>query len=101
MGAPSLTSLRKFMTDEEIFVEDITMWRYHTRNNPCGEFLNYDLFQYLEIIAEKILGRFKNPQDRLMKFQYMHYESVRKTMELYRRNKWFSTGIVYWMFNDM
>lgn len=100
MGAPSLTSLRKFMTEEEIFGEDITMWRYHTRNNPCGEFLNYDLFQYLEIFAAKILGDFKNPQDRVMKMQYIHYEMVRKTMELYRRNKWYSSGMVYWMFND-
>ena len=100
MGAPSLSSLRRFMTDEEIFGKDITMWRYHTRNNPCGEFLNYDLFQYHKIFAEKLLGPFRNIYDRLLKLQYIQYELVRKTMELYRRNKWFSAGIIYWMFND-
>ena len=100
MGAPSLSSLRRFMTDEEIFGKDITMWRYHTRNNPRGEFLNYDLFQYHKIFAEKLLGPFRNIYDRLLKLQYIQYELVRKTMELYRRNKWFSAGIIYWMFND-
>ena len=35
-----------------------------------------------------------------MKLQYIQYELVRKTMELYRREKWFSAGIVYWMLDD-
>ncbi len=100
MGAPCLDSLKRFMTKEEIFGEDTTMWQYHTRNNPAGEFLRVSIFQYHEIFAQKILGNFRDPQDRLMKLQYIQYELVRKTMELYRREKWFSAGIVYWMLDD-
>lgn len=100
MGAPCLESLRRFMTQEEIFGPDTTMWQYHTKNNPAGEFLQYSIFQYHEIFAQKLLGHFRNPQDRLMKMQYIQYELVRKSMELYRREKWFSAGIVYWMLND-
>lgn len=101
LGAPSLTSLRKFMTEEEIFGEDPEIWKYHTKNNPTGEFLKYDLFDYLEIIAQKLLGEFRDPSDRVFKLQYIQYELVRKSMEIYRRNKWFSAGILYWMFNDI
>lgn len=101
IGAPSLTSLGKFMTEEQIFGEDTEIWKYHTKNNPTGEFLKYDLFDYLEIIAQKILGDFKDPEDRVFKLQYIQYELVRKSMEIYRRNKWFSAGILYWMFNDI
>lgn len=101
IGAPSLTSLKKFMTEEQIYGDDTEIWKYHTKNNPTGEFLKYDLFDYLEIIAEKLLGEFKDPSDRVFKLQYIQYELVRKSMEIYRRNKWFSAGILYWMFNDI
>ncbi len=100
-GAPSLTSLRKFMTEEDIFGKDVSIWQYHTKNHPSHVFFEYDLFRHLEIMAGKILGDFKNSDDRIFKIQYLQYDFVRKSMELYRRNKWFSSGILYWMLNDM
>lgn len=36
MGAPQIASLRRFMTEEDIFGEDDAIWRYHTKNQPRG-----------------------------------------------------------------
>jgi len=99
-GAPALSSLRKFMTEEDIYGDDISIWQYHTKNHPSSYFREHCLFGHLKIMAEKILGQFKNKEDRLLKMQYLQYEFVCKSMELYRRNKWFSSGIIYWMLND-
>ena len=47
-----------------------------------------------------MLGSFTGPIDRVVKMQYAQYEWVRLTMELFRRSKGFSWGILYWMLND-
>lgn len=40
MGAPMLCSLRRFMSQEDIFGEEKDCWRFHTKNNPSGIFQN-------------------------------------------------------------
>lgn len=100
MGAPMFCTLRKFMSPEDIFGEDMSMWRYHTKNNPAEAFREFELFDYLLAIAEKLLGKFRGPVDRVVKMQYVQYEWVRVTMELFRRNKGFSWGLLYWMLSD-
>lgn len=46
------------------------------------------------------MGAFKDREDRLYKMQYIQYEWVRYTLELFRRNKWFASGLLFWMYND-
>ena len=96
-GAVSLSSLRKFMTDEEIFSEDTDMWLYHSKGNPG---LKQELMDYMLHFTEKVLGEFKNPQDRFFKYKYFEYEWLRVVMEQARREKWFCSGIIFWMLND-
>ena len=96
-GAISLSSLKKFMTDEEIFSEDTDMWLYHSKGNPG---LKKELMEYMLNFAERVLGTFKDPQDRYFKFRYFEYEWIRVVMEQARREKWFCSGIVFWMLND-
>ena len=96
MGASSITSLRRFMTDEDIF-DDVAMWHYHTKSNPS---LKTDLFDYLLMMTEKILGKFTDGKDRLFKLRYMQYEWVRVVMEQARRERGICSGIVFWMMND-
>lgn len=100
MGMPSLSSLLRFMTEEDIFGKDEAMMRFHTKNNPAEAFREFQIYDYIPAIADKLLGEGKCPADRLMKLQYIQYEWIRMTMELYRRNKWFSSGMIYWMLND-
>jgi beta-mannosidase len=96
-GATSLSALQKFMTKEEIFSDDMDMWLYHTKGNPG---LEKELLEYALQFTEKVLGTFQNPQDRYFKFQYFEYEWLRIVMEQARREKWFCSGIVFWMLND-
>lgn len=97
MGACCLPSLRKFMTDEDIFGNDDKMWLYHTKNNPC---LNKELYHYVDEFAEKLLGKFKNGADRLFKYKYLQYEWLRVSMEIERRESDFCSGTLYWMLDD-
>lgn len=97
LGMPFVSSLRKFLTDEDIFGEDTSMSEYHTKNNPA---LKPSLYEYVEMMTGKIFGDFKDGYDRTLKMQMLHCEWVRLSMELARRNKWYSSGIIYWMFND-
>jgi len=97
MGAASLPSLRRFLTDEDIFGSDNTMWKYHTRTNPG---LSLSIAECHNLITEKLLGSFTDGHDRLFKQKYIQYEWLRVTMEIFRRNKWFNSGVLYWMLAD-
>ena len=98
MGMPFVSSLRRFMTDEDIFGEDQTVSEFHTKTNPSIKEMT--LFGHLNVMTEKLFGKYKSGEDRVAKMQMMHCEWVRIGMELYRRNKWFSSGILFWMLND-
>ena len=96
MGAACLPSLRRFMTEEDIF-NDSAMWEYHTRNNPG---LRTSLWETLLQFTRKLLGEFTDGQDRYFKLKYAQYEWMRFSMENARRNQGFCNGIIYWMWND-
>jgi beta-mannosidase len=85
------------MSEQEIYDDKLDMWRYHTKTNPA---LAKEIFDYMLIFAEKLLGDFKDPKDRLFKLQYMQYEWIRVSFERVRREKWFCSGVIYWMLND-
>ena len=96
MGAVSTFSLRRMMEESDIYgAEDMLL--YHTQGNPA---LLRELYEYEKLFAEKVLGSFKNGEDRLFKLQYIQYEWVRISFELARRNLWFNSGLLYWMLAD-
>ena len=97
LGAIDEESLKNFMTEEDIYAESLVMWKYHTKSNPP---LRHELFDYIYTFARKLLGDFVNGEDRLFKLQYLQYEWVRVSMERVRREKWFCSGVIYWMLND-
>lgn len=96
LGAISLTSLRRFMDETDIFEGD-GMWLYHTQTNPA---LKREIFEYLKMMTEKILGKFTDGHDRLFKLRYMQYEWIRVVMEQARREKGLCSGIIFWMMNE-
>ena len=98
MGMPYVSSLRKFLTDADIFGEDTSMSEYHTKNNPGLGAIT--LYGYVERLARGMFGEFADGHDRTKKMQLLHTEWVRISLELFRRNAWFSSGIIYWMYND-
>lgn len=97
LGMPFVSSLKKFMTEEDIFGENQKISEYHCQNNPC---LEETVFSYANQMAEGFFGKYQNAQDRIYKLQLLQCEWIRISFELFRRNQWFSSGIIYWMFND-
>lgn len=97
LGMPFVSSLKRFMTDEDIFGSDTSVSEYHTKNNPC---LEVTIFDSIMLMAEKLFGKYKDGADRVLKQQMLQCEWIRLSFELHRRNKWFTSGILYWMLND-
>lgn len=71
IGAVSSISLKKMMSDEDIYSSDDEMWKYHMQTNPG---LKKHLFDYLCDFSRKILGGFSDSADRLFKLKYAQYE---------------------------
>lgn len=94
MGAIALPSLKRFMTESDIYDGD-EMWNYHTKDNPP-----LSLFGLLTAFTEKVLGAYSDGFDRFFKLKYAQYEWIRVSFENIRRNRGFVNGIVYWMWND-
>ena len=98
IGMPFVQSLKRFMTDADIFGEDTSISEYHTKNNPgLGRIT---LYGYVDRLAKGIFGEYANGADRIRKMQLLHCEWIRLSMELFRRNAWYSSGILFWMWND-
>lgn len=96
LGATFLPSLKKIMTDKDLY-DDSEMWLYHTKGNPA---MSKEVFDYTLMFASKVFGDFKNGYDRFFKLKYLQYEWMRISFETVRRNKGFCNGIIYWMLND-
>lgn len=97
MGAVSLSTIKRFMTEDDIYGTDTSMWLYHTKKNPA---VKTELFEYELMMSEKLFGEFKDGKDRFFKLKYLQYEWMRISLEQVRREKGFCSGVIYWMFND-
>lgn len=97
-GMSFISSLKKYMPDSDIF-DDKTMeiMEYHSKNNPS---LEKSLFSMYNEAAQKIFGESTSNEDAITKYQMLHCELIRLSMELYRRHKGYSWGLIYWMLND-
>ena len=98
MGMPYVSSLRRFMTEEDIFGDDVSVSEYHTKNNPGLGAIT--LYGYVDRMARGMFGEYRDGYDRVYKMQLLQCEWIRIMVELYRRHAWYSSGIIFWMFND-
>ena len=96
LGAVTLSSLKRFMTESDIYCAE-EMWRYHMKSNPS---LRHELYDYILNMTEKILGRFTDGRDKLFKLQYIQYEWIRVVFEQAKRERALCSGIIFWMMND-
>ena len=97
LGAISESSIRRFMTEEDVFGASDEMWNYHTKSNPA---IKTTLFDMSLSFTRALLGEFTSASDRFFKLRYLQYEWIRLLMEQARREMWFSSGIIFWMLND-
>lgn len=98
LGLPANSSMRRFLSGDLLY--DHVSHRFHMKNHPAPEFRDFGMYDMMEKAAREFLGAFKDREDRLYKMQYIQYEWVRYTLELFRRNKWFASGLLFWMYND-
>ncbi len=94
LGLPFVSSLKNFMTDDDIYGDDQYISNFHTKSGGVS------LFDVVVEMSQKMFGSYKNSSDRIKKQQMLQCEWIRITFEAHRRNKWFSSGLLYWMFND-
>lgn len=97
-GAPAISSMKRFLSDERLY--DDACLEFHTKNNPIGIFKVFTIYDGHKAFAEKLLGNFQSEEDKLLKMRCIQYEWVRYMVELYRRNKEYSGGALFWMYND-
>ncbi len=101
LGMPFVSTLRRFMTEEDIFGPDESVSEFHTQSNPWFDNeIGLSIYGHIRKMTEGMFGTFKDAADRIRKTQTLQCEWVRLSMELYRRNAWFSSGMIYWMFNE-
>lgn len=103
LGAICKSSLLKFMTEEDIFGDDDTMWREHTKNNEGFSYPSKkktSIWDFTVDFAYSMLGDFTSSKDKFFKLKYLQYEWVRLSLEQLRREMWFTSGNIFWMLND-
>lgn len=100
MSSISLCSLKKFIPEEEMGIDKFSYFDYHTKNHPADEYKDFHLFNHIDRGAKKIFGEFESKEDRILKMNLLGYEWTRSVMESYRRNLDFTSGNLFWMYND-
>lgn len=99
-GAPPMSSLLKMMTMEDITDKNAEMWEFHTKDNPYNGQDELTHHRMLEKTADALFGPSLDPFMRTKKLEYVQYEFSRLQAEHYRRRKYASSGILFWMYND-
>ncbi len=100
-GYPLPTSLRKFLSEEDILDDMSDVTDYHIKNNmyfePAGLLSVHDrLRKNTEVIVGRSDDRFRD----IYLLSYLQYEWARYVLEGARRSNWYNSGILYWMYND-
>ena len=96
------STLRKFLTEEDIANPTGEVFEYHIKNNDYfTEVLKWpSVHGRLMKNAAVMLGEWQNEEERLYRSAYVQYEWARFTVEAARRAKWYNAALQYWMYND-
>lgn len=96
------STLRKFLSDEDIANPTGEVFEYHIKNNDYfTEVLKWpSVHGRLMRNAEVMLGKWETEEERLYRSAYVQYEWARFTVEAARRAKWYNAALQYWMYND-
>lgn len=95
------TVLRKFLTDDDIFDFSSPVLDYHIKNNYYFTDMGLiSVHDRLKRNSELMIGTHHDKLRQLYRWSYIQYEWARFTLEGIRRAKWYSAGVLYWMYND-
>ena len=94
-AVPPIESMRRMIPERDIAWPIDSVWLFHAAG---GQFTHL-----LDRFNAALSARFGAPtsaDDYTSTSQLMTYEGERAMFEAYRRNKYFSTGVIQWMFNN-
>ena len=94
-AVPPIESIRRMMPERDIRWPLDSVWLFHAAG---GQFTHL-----LDRFNDALSTRFGAPtsaEDYTKTSQLMTYEGERAMFEAYRRNKYTSTGVIQWMFNN-
>jgi exo-1,4-beta-D-glucosaminidase len=94
-AVPPIESMRRMIPAEDIKWPLDTVWFYHAAG---GQFTH--LLDKFNIALTTRYGSPTTAEDYTITSQLMTYEGERAMFEAYRRNKYVSTGVIQWMFNN-
>ena len=93
-AVPPIESVRRMLPERDLWPID-SVWQYHSAGGRRLRRLD----RYTKALNARY-GAVSGVEDYTLKSQLMSYENERAMFEAYRRNKYESTGIVQWMFNN-
>ena len=99
-GSALFSTIREFMTDEDIADPEFKMFDYHVKDNPHKPEGDPTLYVKSRIVSERLFGAPKDPEDKILKDAYMYYVWADETIQAFRRRKWYASGVQFWMYND-
>ena len=94
-AVPPIESMRRMIPAQDVKWPLDTVWFYHAAG---GQFTHL-----LDKFNTALSTRYGSPttaEDYTITSQLMTYEGERAMYEAYRRNKYVSTGVIQWMFNN-
>jgi exo-1,4-beta-D-glucosaminidase len=94
-AVPPIESMRRMIPAQDIKWPLDTVWFYHAAG---GQFTH--LLDKFNIALSTRYGSPTTAEDYTITSQLMTYEGERAMFEAYRRNKYVSTGVIQWMFNN-
>lgn len=97
-GTPELHTLRRFMSEEDLNDPAFDMLEYHTKNHPG--LVDFSLFGALRTLADKLTPTPASRVEQIRNMSFVQHELTRLVVEAYRRNRPYTGGILFWMYND-
>jgi len=94
-AVPPIESMRKMIPAQNIKWPLDTVWFYHAAG---GQFTK--LLDRFNTALSLRYGQPATAEDYTVTSQLMTYEGERAMFEAYRRNKYVSTGLIQWMYNN-
>jgi exo-1,4-beta-D-glucosaminidase len=93
-AVPPIESLRRMLPPGSVWPID-SVWEFHSAGGRRLKRLQ----RYTKALNTRY-GEATSAEDYTLKSQLMAYENERAMFEAYGRNKYVSTGIIQWMFNN-
>lgn len=97
-GTPEIHSMRRFMSEEQLQDPTFKMIEYHTKNHPG--LTDFSLFKALELLGEKLTPSTDTLVERIRRMSFVQRELTQIVVESYRRNRFYTGGLLFWMYND-